>query len=54
MDFGARKPAAGAAPGGDVVKDTTTAGFAKDVLEASRAGLKGSTERPSSRGLADL
>ncbi len=38
MDFGARKPAAGAAPGGDVVKDTTTAGFAKDVLEASRAG----------------
>lgn len=26
----------GAAPAGDVTKDTTTAGFAKDVLEASR------------------
>lgn len=39
MDFGARKPAgAAAAPGGDVVKDVTTATFAKDVIEASRAG----------------
>ena len=42
MDFGQRKP--GQAPaatttpatgGGDIIKDTTTANFAKDVLEAS-------------------
>lgn len=40
MDFGALKPRAGG--GGDdkaVVKDTTTAGFAKDVIEASRSAL---------------
>lgn len=38
MDFGARKPAAAAAQAGaaDVIKDSTTAGFAKDVIEASR------------------
>jgi putative thioredoxin len=46
MDFGTRKPGTPAAspapaagvPGGsaDIVKDTTTATFAKDVLEASR------------------
>ena len=37
MEFGARKPAA--APGAgdkDVIKDGTTASFAKDVIEASR------------------
>ncbi len=48
MDFGFRKPGAApaatpAAPGqigaGDLVKDTTTAGFAKDVLEASKSAL---------------
>ena len=44
MDFGNRKPAAAAAPavpaaGGDMVKDTTTAGFAKDVVEASKSAL---------------
>jgi putative thioredoxin len=38
MDLGFGKPAAGAQGGadGDIIKDTTTAGFAKDVLEASR------------------
>lgn len=37
MDFGARKPAANAgASDKDVIKDGTTASFAKDVLEASR------------------
>lgn len=38
MDFGARKPAGAAASAGaaDVIKDSTTAGFAKDVLEASK------------------
>ena len=36
MDFGLGKPGAAAAPAGDIIKDTTTATFAKDVLEASR------------------
>jgi len=42
MEFGTRKPqAAGAsasasAGAGDIIKDTSTAGFAKDVIEASR------------------
>ncbi len=46
MDFGFKKPAqpgvaaVGAAPGvaadGDIIKDSSTAGFAKDVIEASR------------------
>jgi putative thioredoxin len=38
MDLGFGKPRAAAQGGGDgdIVKDTTTAGFAKDVLEASR------------------
>jgi putative thioredoxin len=35
MDFGVRMPAGGAGAA-DLVKDTTTANFAKDVLEASR------------------
>ncbi len=35
MDIGARQPAA--AGQSELIKDTTTAGFAKDVLEASRA-----------------
>jgi putative thioredoxin len=44
MDFGTRKPAAspsGQLPGaaGDLIKDTTTAGFAKDVIEASKSAL---------------
>lgn len=47
MDFGARRPGAapaaggnvGAAAAGDVVKDTTTANFAKDVIEASKSAL---------------
>jgi len=34
MDIGATKT-----PGGDIVKDTTTAAFVKDVIEASRAAL---------------
>ena len=34
MDFGARQPAATGQS--DLIKDTTTASFAKDVLEASR------------------
>jgi putative thioredoxin len=37
MDFGALKPAGGrGASEADLIKDTTSAGFAKDVLEASR------------------
>jgi putative thioredoxin len=38
MDLGFGKPGAGAqgAADGDIIKDTTTAGFSKDVLEASR------------------
>ncbi|MEZ5851215.1 MAG: thioredoxin [Hyphomicrobiaceae bacterium] len=38
MDFGQGKPGAaqGAGAAGDVIKDTTTAGFAKDVIEASK------------------
>lgn len=41
MDFGARRPAGAGAPAGavDVIKDTTTAGFTKDVIEASREVL---------------
>ena len=35
MDLGTSKPAAAGAAG-DIIKDTGTAGFAKDVLEASR------------------
>lgn len=35
MDFGARQPAATGQS--DLIKDTTTASFAKDVLEASRS-----------------
>ncbi|MBZ9960506.1 MULTISPECIES: thioredoxin [unclassified Mesorhizobium] len=31
-----QKPAAGAAPAGDVIKDTTTAAFAADVIQESR------------------
>ena len=36
MDLGFGKSGAAAAPAGDIVKDVTTATFAKDVLEASR------------------
>jgi putative thioredoxin len=36
MDIGTNKPAAPAAASGDIIKDTSTAAFAKDVLEASR------------------
>jgi putative thioredoxin len=36
MDIGTNKPAAPAAAPGDIIKDTSTAAFAKDVLEASR------------------
>ena len=36
MDLGTSKPAAAGAAG-DIIKDTGTAGFAKDVLEASRS-----------------
>jgi putative thioredoxin len=36
MDFGQKAPAAAGASG-DVIKDTTTAGFMKDVIEASKA-----------------
>ena len=36
MDFGARKPDA-AGPGGDVIKDGTSASFMKDVIEGSRS-----------------
>jgi putative thioredoxin len=37
MDFGVSKPAAaGSGADADIIKNTTTAGFARDVLEASR------------------
>ena len=36
MEFGQRNPAGTAAPAGAVIKDVTTATFAKEVLEASR------------------
>jgi putative thioredoxin len=37
MELGQKKPGAGAAgPAGDVIKDSSTAGFRADVLEASR------------------
>ena len=36
MDFGASKPAASGAGDNDIIKDGTTASFAKDVLEASK------------------
>ncbi|HWV82580.1 MAG TPA: thioredoxin [Hyphomicrobiaceae bacterium] len=36
MEFGQNAPGT-AGPGGDVIKDTTTAGFMKDVIEASKA-----------------
>jgi putative thioredoxin len=36
MDLGFGKSGAAAAPAGDIIKDVTTATFAKDVLEASR------------------
>ena len=42
MDFGQKRPGpaaptpAAAAPAGDIIKDTTTATFAKDVIEASK------------------
>jgi thioredoxin len=40
MLFGKSPPPGDAqAPGGDVVKDTTTAGFAKDVIEGSKQAL---------------
>ena len=40
MDFGLRKSAAAKAPSyADVIKDTTTAGFTKDVIEASQKAL---------------
>jgi putative thioredoxin len=40
MDFGLRKTASPAHPAqGDVVKDTTTAGFTKDVIEASKQAI---------------
>ncbi|MEW5962649.1 MAG: thioredoxin [Pseudomonadota bacterium] len=40
MEFGVRKPAGAEVPAGqaDVIKDSTTAGFAKDVIEASKQG----------------
>jgi putative thioredoxin len=36
MEFGQKAPGA-ASPGSDVIKDSSTAGFGKDVIEASRA-----------------
>jgi putative thioredoxin len=40
MDLGALRPGGGRGQGaGDIVKDSSTAGFAKDVLEASRDAL---------------
>jgi putative thioredoxin len=36
MDFGALKGSAAAAPNSELIKNSTTAGFTKDVLEASR------------------
>jgi putative thioredoxin len=37
MDFGFRKPAQAAGTAADVIKDTSTANFVKDVIEASRS-----------------
>jgi putative thioredoxin len=39
MDFGSAKPADAQNAGADVIKDGTTASFARDVIEASRANL---------------
>lgn len=41
MEFGTAKAAGGTAavPGGDIVKDTTTSAFGRDVIEASRTAL---------------
>lgn len=39
MDFGARKPAAAPSASADIIKDTTTQAFGKDVIEASRKAL---------------
>lgn len=39
MDFGSAKPADAQNAGADVIKDGTTASFARDVIEASRASL---------------
>lgn len=39
MEIGSAKPGGAGAADGDVVKDTTTAGFMKDVIEASRSAL---------------
>jgi putative thioredoxin len=40
MDFGLRKTAASAQTGSaDIIKDTTTANFAKDVIEASKQAI---------------
>lgn len=36
MEFGQKAPGATEAAAGDVIKDTTTAGFMKDVIEASK------------------
>lgn len=36
MEFGISKPPAGDKAGGDIIKDSSTAAFVKDVLEASR------------------
>ncbi|MGQ0674301.1 MAG: thioredoxin [Hyphomicrobium sp.] len=36
MDFGALKPSTGAAADGDAIKDSSTAAFARDVIDASR------------------
>ncbi len=42
MDFGLKKPAEpgaspAASPAGDIIKDSSTSGFAKDVMEASKS-----------------
>ncbi len=39
MEFGTAKPAGTGGPDGDIVKDTTTATFVKDVIEASKSCL---------------
>ncbi len=39
MDFGSKTPGALAGGAGDVIKDSTTATFAKDVIEASKQAL---------------
>jgi putative thioredoxin len=39
MDMGARSPGGAAAPAGDIVKDSSTANFGKDVIEASKQSL---------------